>query len=102
MTEGYELRDIKSFMGIARAGSISRASLMYNIPKATLSHHLRRLEDSLQVELFVRKAKGLELTDAGKEFLDHSAIIFDSCENATNAAQRAHSEISGRIRIVAS
>lgn len=98
----YELKDISCFLSIARAGSISRASMMYNIPKATLSHHLRRLEDALRVELFVRKAKGLELTDAGKEFLDHSALIFDSCENAVSAAQRAHSTISGRIRIVAS
>lgn len=102
MTEQYELKDIRCFLSIARTGSISRAAATYNIPKATLSHHLRRLEDALQVELFVRKAKGLELTDAGKEFLEHSSDIFDSCENAVSAAQRAHSTISGRIRIVAS
>ena len=102
MSYPYELKDISCFLWIARTGSISRAATTYNIPKATLSHHLRRLEDSLQVELFVRKAKGLELTDAGKEFLDHSAAIFESCENAVSAAQRAHSTISGRIRIVAS
>ncbi len=102
MNDQYELKDIRCFLSIARAGSISRAAATYNIPKATLSHHLRRLEDALHVELFVRKAKGLELTDAGKEFLDHASIIFDSCENAVSAAQRAHSTISGRIRIVAS
>ena len=102
MTYRYELKDISCFLWIARTGSISRAATTYNVPKATLSHHLRRLEDALQVELFVRKAKGLELTDAGKEFLDHSAAIFDSCENAASAAQRAHSTLSGRIRIVSS
>lgn len=102
MSDQYELKDIRCFLSIARAGSISRAATTYNIPKATLSHHLRRLEDALHVELFVRKAKGLELTDAGKEFLDHASIIFDTCENAVSAAQRAHSTISGRIRIVAS
>lgn len=102
MNDQYELKDIRCFLAIARAGSISRAATTYSIPKATLSHHLRRLEDALQVELFVRKAKGLELTDAGKEFLDHSAVIFNSCENAVSAAQRAHSALSGRIRVVAS
>lgn len=102
MIDKYELKDIRCFLSIARAGSISRAATAFNIPKATLSHHLRRLEDALQVELFVRKAKGLELTDAGKGFLDHCTDIFDSCENAVSAAQRAHSTISGRIRIVAS
>ncbi len=102
MIDLYELKDIRCFLTIARAGSISRAAANYNIPKATLSHHLRRLEDALKIELFVRKARGLELTEAGKEFLKHSAVIFESCETAVSAAQRAHSDISGRIRIVAS
>lgn len=102
MAESYHLEDIKAFRQIAHAGSLSRAAVMYSIPKATLSHHLRRLEDALKVELFIRKAKGLELTDAGKQYLDHSAAIFESCENAASAAQRAHSTVSGRIRAVCS
>lgn len=102
MSDLYGLEDIRAFRQIARAGSLSRAAITYNIPKATLSHHLRRLEDALKVELFIRKAKGLELTDAGKQYLDHSAAIFESCENAATAAQRAHSTISGRIKIVGS
>src|SRR5579883_994778 len=102
MPDSYGLEDIRAFRQIARAGSLSRAALTYNIPKATLSHHLRRLEDALKVELFIRKAKGLELTDAGKQYLEHSAAIFESCENAASAAQRAHSTIGGRIRVVCS
>ena len=98
----YELEDINCFLQIARAGSMSRAAAANNLPKATLSHHLRRLEDALQVELFVRKPKGLELTDAGREYLNHCSAIFDSCENAASAAQRAHSTISGRVRLIAS
>jgi DNA-binding transcriptional LysR family regulator len=98
----YVLEDINCFLQIARAGSMSRAAASNNVPKATLSHHLRRLEDALQVELFVRKPKGLELTDAGREYLNHCSAIFDSCENAASAAQRAHSTIGGRVRLVAS
>jgi DNA-binding transcriptional LysR family regulator len=98
----YELKDISCFVQLARAGSMTRAANMYNIPKATLSHHLRRLEDALKVELFTRRAKGLELTEAGKEYLDYCARIFDSCEAAASAAQRAHSSISGKVRIAAS
>jgi DNA-binding transcriptional LysR family regulator len=96
----YELEDIRAFRQIVRAGGLSRAAEIYQIPKATLSHHLRRLEDALEVQLFDRKAKGLELTDAGKQYLDHSAAIFESCENAASAAQRAHTTIGGRIRLV--
>ena len=49
MPDYYELEDIRAFRQIARAGSLSRAAVTYNIPKATLSHHLRRLEDALKV-----------------------------------------------------
>lgn len=99
MSYPYELDDVSCFTKVARTGSMTLASSMYNIPKATLSHHIRRLEDALQVELFTRKAKGLELTDAGREYLVHCTSIFASCEAAANAAQRAHSTLSGRVRL---
>lgn len=101
MNYDYELKDISCFVQVARAGSLSRASSIYNVPKASLSHHLRKLEDALQVQLFVRKTKGLELTEAGKKYLDLCSAIFDSCENAANAAQWAHSAVGGTIRLAA-
>ncbi|MBZ9813584.1 LysR family transcriptional regulator [Mesorhizobium sp. CA7] len=98
----YELKDIRCFVQIARAGSISRAADTYSVPKSTLSHYSQTLEDALQVELFVRRRRGLELTDAGREYLDNCTAIFDSCDNAASAAQRAHSSISGSVRVIAS
>ncbi|WP_323779146.1 LysR family transcriptional regulator [Leisingera sp.] len=102
MHENVELKDISGFIQIARAGSLTRAARETNIPKATLSHSLRRLEDTLEVELFTRSVRGLTLTDAGKAYLDNCKRIFHSCEVAASAAQRAHSSVSGRIRIAAS
>ena len=97
-----ELKDINSFVRIARAGSLSKAAKETNRPKATLSHGLRRLEDCMQVELFQRNARGLSLTDAGRAYLEQTGRIFESCDAAEAAAQRAHSTIGGRIRLAAS
>lgn len=102
MLEHVELKDIGGFVQIARSGSLTRAAREAGVPKATLSHNLRRLEDALGVELFIRGARGLTLTDAGKAFHEHCKRIFDSCEVAVSAAQRAHSSISGKIRLSAS
>lgn len=102
MTSPYELKEVRNFVMVSRAGSISRAAVEFNIPKATISHHLRSLEDALEVELFVRKSRGLTLTDAGKQFLEHAQAILDSCDAATVAAQRAHGALSGTLRVVAS
>ncbi|KAB7781907.1 LysR family transcriptional regulator [Methylorubrum populi] len=101
MNYEYELKDISCFVQVARAGSLSRASNIYNIPKASLSHHLRKLEDALQVQLFIRKAKGLELTEAGKKYLELCSAIFESCDSAANAAQWAHTAVGGTIRLAA-
>jgi len=97
-----ELKDISNFVRIARAGSLSKATRETNLPKATLSHSLRRLEDCLRVELFLRSASGLSLTDAGQAYLEQAKRIFESCDAAEAAAQRAHSTIGGRIRLAAS
>ena len=102
MQNGVEFKDIRGFVQIARAGSLTRAARESNIPKATLSHNLRRLEDALEVELFIRSARGLTLTDAGNAYLENCSRIFDSCDVAASAAQRAHSSVSGKIRIAAS
>jgi DNA-binding transcriptional LysR family regulator len=97
-----ELKDISNFVLIARTGSLTRATMVSGVPKATLSHSIRRLEDMLEVELFLRSQKGLHLTDAGRALLDNSARVFDSIEVATSAAQRAHSTLNGKIRILGS
>ncbi len=101
MLKNVELKDISGFVQIARSGSLTRAAREANIPKATLSHNLRRLEDAIGVELFIRGARGLKLTDAGKALHDHCNRIFDSCEVAVSAAKRAHSSIGGKIRLTA-
>lgn len=98
----FDLNDVRCFALIAKAGSITRAASQFDTPKATLSHHLRRLEDALEVELFIRRSRGLELTDAGKELLAHSQAIFEACDVASSAVKRTHADHAGKLRVVAS
>ncbi|KKM01276.1 hypothetical protein LCGC14_1796040 [marine sediment metagenome] len=100
--EKVELKDISAFVQITRSGSLTRAAKETGTPKATLSHGIRRLEDALGVELLVRSARGVTLTEAGRAYLENTNRIFDSCEVAASAAKRAHSSIDGKVRIAAS
>ena len=102
MPYAYDLKDIDCFMQVARTGSMTKAALHSNVPKATLSLRIRNLEDSLTVALFTRTQKGMVLTDAGKEYHAYCADIFESCDAAASAAQRAHSTVDGKLRIAAS
>ncbi|MCE2522734.1 MAG: LysR family transcriptional regulator [Rhodobacteraceae bacterium] len=94
-----EFKGIRGFVQMARARNLTRVAGKSNIPKAAHSHSLRRLEDAHEVKLFIRSARGLILTDAGRAYLETCRLIFDSCEVAASAAQRAHNSVSGKIRI---
>ena len=102
MPYSYDLKDIECFMKVARTGSMTKAALHSNVPKATLSLRIRNLEDSLAVALFTRTQKGMVLTDAGKEYHAYCTDIFESCDAAASAAQRAHSTVDGKLRIASS
>lgn len=99
MDTSLELKDIDAFAKAAKAGSLSRASELYGISKSTLSHGLRRLEDHLGVELFLRSQRGLRLTDAGEKFLKHVVEISHACENAQASVQNQENVPKGKLRI---
>lgn len=55
----------------------------------SLSRQIRDLESELGVTLLIRGARGVELTPAGKVFLDHARMVFLQVEAAAEAARRA-------------
>ena len=90
---------IDYFVKVADAQSLSRASKLFGLPKSSLSHKIRKLEDSLGVALFVRDGRDLLLSDAGAEFLEHAQRIKESCEGAQAAVAEARHEIAGTLTI---
>ena len=73
-----DLMELRYFLEIATAGSLSRAAGRLTISQPTLSRCLTKLERELRVELFYRHGRGVSPTEAGKRLL----------EVATGALQR--------------
>ncbi len=71
----------KIFAIVAEEKNITRASEKLNISQPAVTKHIQNLEDSLQVKLFIRSNKGIELTGEGKEIYDE---IKDSIETLNN------------------
>ena len=61
-----ELRDIKSFIGVADYKSFTKAAEHSYLSQPSLSKAVKKLEDELHVELFDRSTRYLHLTDAGQ------------------------------------
>jgi LysR family nitrogen assimilation transcriptional regulator len=70
-----DLRSIKYFVQIAELGSITRAAENLGIAQPALSRHVHSIEDELGTQLLVRLPRGVRLTGAGRQFLDHCRRI---------------------------
>jgi len=85
-----ELRHLRYFVAVAEEGSFTRAAEQrLHTAQPSLSRQIRDLELEVGVELIVRGSRGLELTAAGRVFLDHARPILQQAVAATAAARRA-------------
>src|SRR6201987_241859 len=85
-----ELRHLPYFVAVAEAGNLTvAAQRMLHTSQPSLSRQIRDLEDEVGTELLTRRARGIELTPAGRAFLDHARSILSQVETAGEAARRA-------------
>ena len=84
-----ELRHFRYFVAVADAGSLTvAAARKLHTSQPSLSRQIRDLEDEVGAQLFTRSAHGIELTAAGRAFLDHARLVLSHAEAAFGAARR--------------
>jgi LysR family hca operon transcriptional activator len=85
-----ELRHLRYFIAVAEEGSLTLAAeRRLHTAQPSLSRQIRDLESELGVQLLARGARGIELTAAGRVFLDHARLALLQVEAAGEAARRA-------------
>lgn len=88
---------MRYFVAIAEHGSLTKASTELGIAQPALSHHIRLLEDELNVKLMTRTARGMELTEAGDTLLVHCQSILHSIQRAEHATREKSGVPSGDV-----
>ena len=92
-----ELRHLRYFIAVAEEGHVTRAAQRLGIQQPPLSQQIRALERELGVQLFRRKPRGVELTDAGKVFLERSREILEDVDRALASTRRTARGEQGRV-----
>jgi LysR family hca operon transcriptional activator len=85
-----ELRHLRYFVAVAEEGSLTvAAERRLHTAQPSLSRQIRDLEYEVGVQLMIRSAHGIELTAAGRAFLDHARLALAQVDAAREAARRA-------------
>jgi LysR family hca operon transcriptional activator len=84
-----ELRHIRYFVAVADAGSLTvAAERTLHTSQPSLSRQIRDLEEEVGAQLLTRTPRGIELTAAGRAFLDQARMVLSQVEAAGEAARR--------------
>src|SRR5712671_2986074 len=84
-----ELRHLRYFVAVAEAGSLTvAAEQRLHTSQPSLSRQIRDLEDEVGAQLLTRRARGIDLTPAGRAFLEHARVVLSQVEAAAQAARR--------------
>lgn len=94
-----DLKQLKTFICLAEAGSLSRASDRLRIAQPALSRHIKLLENEIGVELFTRHVRGMDLTEPGKELLARVSGLIRQLEQSFHDVQSIETEVTGNVAL---
>jgi LysR family nitrogen assimilation transcriptional regulator len=94
-----ELRELRNFLQVARAGSVSRAAAELRLAQPALSRQIKKLEHELGVSLFARHGRGVRLSAAGSLLLERAEAITQLVHQASEEIKDGRSPQRGRIAL---
>jgi LysR family transcriptional regulator, low CO2-responsive transcriptional regulator len=90
---------LKAFHAVAHCGGFSRAAVQLSLTQPALSDHVRKLEEAHGVQLFLRNARGVALTDTGRKLYTITERLFEVEAQADELLTKAANLEEGQITI---
>lgn len=94
-----DIHQLKTFVTVAREGSITRASSVLHLSQPAVSAHIKAIEDTLGLSLFERTPRGMSLTRDGQRLLAKAERTLASHQELMAEAMRGKGELAGKLRI---
>jgi LysR family transcriptional activator of glutamate synthase operon len=94
-----ELRQLHYFITVARLEHVTHAAASLRVAQSAVSRQIHQLEEELGVQLFAQKGRNLQLTPAGKLFLNRTEAILTDLDRAVLELKEFLHPDAGEIRI---
>jgi DNA-binding transcriptional LysR family regulator len=100
MSARFDLTDLRLFLHVAEAASITHGAARANMALASASERIRAMESSLGTPLLERKRRGVCITPAGSALADHARIITQQMEQMRGDLNSYASGLRGKVRLL--
>src|SRR5215470_10638038 len=94
-----ELRHLRYFVAVADELSFRKAAEKLHMAQPPLSAQIKGLEDEMRVRLFERTTRSVQLTPAGRVFLEEARLVLATAAQAEQRAKEAEHGLAGTLRL---
>lgn len=94
-----DIYQLKTFVTVAREGSITRASELLHLSQPAVSAHIKAMEEALGLSLFERTPRGMSLTRDGQRLLAKAEQTLAAHQELMAEASRSKGELTGKLRL---
>ncbi|WP_170755544.1 LysR family transcriptional regulator [Ruegeria lacuscaerulensis] len=98
----YHVNDLLTFVSVAKTGGVGSAAKAQGISAATVSHRITKLEEVLNLKLFHRNSRKVQLTEEGLIFLDRIEPLLADLRDAELEAGSGTGALRGHLRVTLS
>lgn len=97
--KGMEIHQLKTFVAVAREGSITRASERLYLSQPAVSAQIKAMEETLGLALFQRTPQGMSLTRGGQQLLTKAEQTLEAHRELIEEATRIKGALTGKLRL---
>ncbi|WP_102348886.1 LysR family transcriptional regulator [Bacillus sp. Marseille-P3661] len=94
-----EIHQLEYVIALSKYMKFSLAADEISVSQSTLSDQIKKLENELGVQLFIRSTRKVQLTSAGEDFLAYAKRIISEIENARSCMFEYSNLMKGKIKI---
>ena len=94
-----EIHQLKTFVAVAREGSITRAAERLYLSQPAVSAHIKAIEDTFGLRVFERTPRGMSLTAEGRRLLAKAEQTLDAHRDLLAESMRLKGRLTGQLRL---